>query len=203
MGKVDLKLPEINMGGNPAGDIPRKPPPAMKNYEKNKSEPWKEFEERDEKQIQLLTEGYIVNEPFYEKDEEKDGEKKIIYGISITGVMELAKAQKNLLLELPKDEHTELIFVYHIKATDVVKNISTIGTGEQPRFTSQTGYRTEDIFARRKAMSKAKRNALRDLLDPKIIESEFKAWYKNKHGKEIDHDQYNQIIIVQNIKPYI
>lgn len=152
----------------------------------------KRLDEYDTQQI--LSDGNIIKEWFYADRDSDTGE--MIYGISITGVMELAKRQRNLQADIPVDASTPDTVVYHVKCTDSIINVTTVGTADEPLYKIKDGKKMEAQFIRRVAASKAKRNGFRELLNQSVIEAEFKKWYQNKFGKEIKEEEYKSIVVV-------
>lgn len=168
-----------------------------------KTDVYKEFEKRDIAQIDNMLKGFMVNEPFYEQEDVDDGEGGVrtVYGISITGVLDLEKIQGNIgTLGFPQEEHFKeggeiMRWVYHIQAIDYEKNITNIGTGEAPRYKTTANGKIEDPFGRRIAISIGKRNAIKDLLKQHLIVDYFNKWYKEKYGYNPDD---SKIIIVNS-----
>jgi hypothetical protein len=172
MSEKDLKLPEFNF---PKGKSKKKDKPIKDSINKSKLSIYEKADKNDEKQIELIQEGAVINEPFFETE---DDNGHIKYMLTFDGVFQMAKQQGNLeVVGAPIAEHTDKAFAYLITFKDTKNNITVFARGEQD---------ISSKYAQTKALSKTQRNGFRQLLDSKIVEEQFKIWYKNKYGKEMN-----------------
>jgi len=177
------KTPEIPIPDhtpvNPYGKIPFNP---SKQSPPPKQSPQEVFDKVDEKQIELMTEGFVVSQPFSETKDEETGE--LFFMITYAGVMQLVQKRGSYeVIGQPIPEHTNTHYVYTIQCKDTKKSISTFGMGMQERYDRN---KKEIKFAQIKALSKAQRNSFRSLLEASEIEEFFAAWYKDTYHKEPD-----------------
>ena len=163
---------------------------------------FQEIDKRDEyQQRQIAIKGHLTSEPFYSLDveyQDDSGKTKKVYGISISGVFDIAKNLHGIgTLGMPMPEHDEQNFVYHQQVRNNKTDVTTIGVGIQSRMIKTANGVMEDKFARIIAMAKAKRNGIRELLNNEDIENYFKKWYAEKFNKPCDRSEI--LIVGENV----
>ncbi len=122
-------------------------------------------EKRDEDQIQKELMGELVSTMIYRFD--VSGRE--VVGLSWVGVKEAARHHGGIIVEEPKITEDEEKYTVLVKAKDVYNNIEMWGTSQQKKIMDTKYGKKEDIFALQKALSKAQRNAIRQLLPEKYI----------------------------------
>ena len=96
--------------------------------------------------------------------------KNVVVGISWAGIKAIVHQLKNIDTELVRIEEDENEFRAIVKVTHKDRNISVYGASQQPRFSSRgEGRPTRDDFALAKVVSKAQRNAWRNLIPETVI----------------------------------
>ena len=137
----------------------------------------KEVDRMDEAQILAIMAGTMVEEYFYEFT---DGRGRKQRGLSWAGIRELAQLRGNIVLDQPIVEERADHYRVMVKATDLERNVSVWGGTHQPTMQrvhardhqgKTTGeYRdVPDEYAYEKAISKAQRNAIRNLMPVTVV----------------------------------
>lgn len=147
------------------------------------------MEALDEKQIVEYLEGRLISEYFYEFDVK--GRK--VVGISFAGTIHAAKvvsAEKRKMgggIEVLPDVRVEVIddgrrIEAFVRAVDRSINFTVLGHADQDlyRWNREKQEWEPDPFARRAVVSKAERNALRQLIPEKEILDLYRQWKASK-----------------------
>lgn len=121
-----------------------------------------EVERKDEDQIVALMGGHLVTEYVYSF---KDGSGRTQEGLSWAGIREMAQLRGNIILGKPEiEDHPDYIRAM-VMATDVLNNVTVWGGTHQPKMIKpKSGNPYPDDFAFEKAVSKAQRNAIKNLM---------------------------------------
>ncbi len=129
----------------------------------------REIDRRDDEQIIAHMSGELVTEYVYSFT---DGGGRKQEGLSWAGVRELAQLRGNIVLDKPDvEDHDDFIRVM-VRATDMERNVSVWGGTHQPKYiTRRDKTRTPDDFAYEKAISKAQRNAIKNLMPVTVVRS--------------------------------
>jgi len=139
-----------------------------------------EFSNRDEKQIEAEIAGETVKEYFYQF---KQGNRTVT-GLSIKGVNELIRRIGNVHVSEPKVTEKKDSYEVKVLVKDVLNNIETWGIAEQSK---KAIYGPgEDPFALQKAYSKARRNALRQLIPESLVSKSYEKWQKEQEQLKKD-----------------
>lgn len=135
------------------------------------------MERLDETQIQEEIEGLtLLKDYFYEFGN--------VVGISWIGI----KALRNLMSEMGRPisiqeaelQETETSFVYTVWAKLMTTGERSCGVSEQAKIMKTKNGDIPDVFARQKALSKAKRNAIKDFIPESFIKQVYSKWVDNK-----------------------
>lgn len=137
-----------------------------KEAEKPSEEVFKEFEQRDEKQIEQELLGEVIEEYVYTFG---SGAYEVT-GLSWKGVKEVARRMGNIEIKdlrlIEKDES----WIAQCKAVDHTNRFELYGAAQQAKTMQlKTGEQKPDPFALPKAVSKAQRNALRGVIPETIV----------------------------------
>ena len=138
------------------------------------------MERKDEDQIMQELEGRVLNEYVYKF--RSDGRE--VTGLSWAGIKRIAQKMGNITTKIVSIDGTkedEPSYRVIVEAVDLTKHLTMVGVSEQSKVvTTKTGLKYKDNFALQKAMSKAQRNALRNLMPEPIIAEMIKEW-QSKH----------------------
>jgi len=138
-----------------------------------------ELEKRDEAQILAEIQGNVIDEMIYSF---KSGSRTVT-GISWVGIKELARMYGKIDVELVKLEETDTHYIVIVKARDIERGNSMLGTSTQAKIMKTRDGETPDPFAVQKAMSKAQRNAIRSLIPETYMKEVFRE-LKNGNPKK-------------------
>ena len=152
-------------------------------------------EKRDEEQIVADLEGRFVEEFVYEfcrrhkwPDRVRPPEctcKDLVVGISWFGVQEASRAYGRIQVPIEKaksrDTGDEIEFM--IEAVDTQTNSSRIGISSQPKMMTTRQGTMRDAFATQKALSKAQRNAIKQLLPQTMLKEWIQRHRNGGNGK--------------------
>jgi hypothetical protein len=148
------------------------------------------FERRDEEQIVATLQGRVSEEFLYEfcrRHKWQNGVrppectcKDLVVGISWFGIQEASRVYGGIQVpvEKAKARETQDEVEFMVEAIDSQTNSSRIGISSQPKnITTRQGV-FRDAFATQKALSKAQRNAIKQLL-PQTMLKEWIQKYRN------------------------
>lgn len=137
-----------------------------------------EIERRDDQQILAALGGELIEEYIYSF---RDGRGHRQVGLSWAGVREMAQMRGNIGIDdnpdiSEADDHFRVV----VKATDYLRNVSVLAGCHQPKkmrvkVLDNQGKETgeyalvDDDFAFQKALSKAQRNAIKNLMPETVI----------------------------------
>lgn len=127
----------------------------------------REVDRMDEEQIMATLSGEDVSEYVYSF---VDGRGRKQEGLSWAGVRELAQHRGNIIMEQPIVEELENEYRVMAKAVDLDRNIAVWGGTHQPKkMKLKSGQQVPDDFAFEKAIAKAQRNAVKNLLPMAVV----------------------------------
>lgn len=132
-----------------------------------------ELEEIDDQSVLDIMGGVAIQKYVYSFTQGKGTNARTVVGLTLAGVNQVANKRGGIDTELVKYERTDTSWLAVIRAIDTVNLTSRLGAYEQ---IIQRG----DTHAFTKAMHKAQRNAIKQLLPVPLIE-EFLAF----HDKEV------------------
>jgi len=137
-----------------------------KETEEVSEDVFKDFEHRDEKQIEKELLGEVIEEYVYSFG---SGAQEV-HGLSWKGVKEVARQMGNIKLKdlrlIEKDDS----WIAQCKATDYTNRFEVYGAAQQLKnMQLKTGEERPDPFALPKVVSKAQRNALRSIIPETIV----------------------------------
>jgi len=153
------------------------------------------FEQRDEQQIQALLEGRYLEEFVYEFCRRHKWPERVrprectctdlVVGISWFGIQEASRAYGRIQVPIEKakiKETAEEVEVM-VEAVDTQTNSSRIGVSAQAKnMTTRQGV-FRDAFALQKALSKAQRNAIKQLLPQTMLKEWIQRHRNGGNGK--------------------
>ncbi len=150
-----------------------------------------EVDRMDDDQIIAIMGGDLVTEYVYSF---KDGSGRKQEGLSWAGIREMAQLRGNIRLGKPDiEDHPDYIRAM-VEATDLKSNVTVWGGCHQPKMVKpKEGEPYPDDFAYEKAISKAQRNAIKNLMPMgavKAIISQLKGGGGNgqrPHGQQQGH----------------
>jgi len=124
------------------------------------------MEKRDEGQIVAALEGRYLEDFVYEM--EVSGRK--VTGLSWIGIQEASREYGGIECKLLEERSTDLHIIVTIEAKDIKTGSVRIGRSKQPhRMKLKSGKFVTDDFCDVKAISKAQRNAIRQLLPQTLL----------------------------------
>jgi len=155
------------------------------------------LDQRDEEQILAEIKGQIITEMFYELTV---GGKKVT-GISLVGIKEISRKYGGISMGHPKVDDLGDCYAANILATDKRNDVTFGGTALQPKQMTvhdldkngswlkdaDGAYVTHlvpDSFAYTKAVSKARRNAIRALLPERYLIEMYQYFKNQKTGSK-------------------
>lgn len=146
----------------------------------NDAEVFQVVEHRDEEQIIASLEGKYLDEYVYSF--QQGG--KSIEGLSWLGIQEAARAYGGIQcpIDKMKIERNDKDIIVMIEAIDSQTNSSAIGASAQALFMTTSRGVMADSFAMQKAISKAQRNAKRQLLPQQLLKQWIEKHRKAKSG---------------------
>lgn len=128
-------------------------------------------EKQDEMQIVQEYQGIVIDQYFYNYQ----GKKSISYA----GIKAIVTQMGNFNILSHEFEQDEDFFYCTVKIRDTRRNLDGLGISEQSKTEKlKNGTVRRDEFARRKALSKALRNAYRSIIDEAYILDMYKRWKK-------------------------
>ena len=138
------------------------------------------MDKRDEEQIIAELEGRFIDEYVYEYTDKRNN---VIRGLSITGVNEAAKDYGGIQCSLEKMKIIDNADDIHIiiEAVDTKTNSSVLGASIQTKKMKTSYGMLKDPFYLQKCLSKAQRNAKKQLLSHELI----KKWIDQKKGTAV------------------
>lgn len=101
---------------------------------------------------------------------------KVIEGLTLAGINEAANQRGGISVDEIQHKETETSWVAIVRATDTVKQTSRYGAFEQLK----TAYGKPDPFAFTKAIHKAQRNAIKQLLPVALLKQVLKHYKAQK-----------------------
>ena len=128
----------------------------------------REMDQRDEQQIVSLLAGELVHEYVYEF---KDSLGRTQRGLSWAGIREYAQHRGNFRIEKPEIDDLGDAFRVMVQATDLDRNVTLWAGTHQPksiRLRDGRGVISDD-FAYEKAISKAQRNVIKNLMPVTVV----------------------------------
>ena len=135
----------------------------------------------DETQIIQLLAGELVEEYVYSF---KDSAGRIVEGLSWAGIREYAGQRGNIMLEEPIVEEREDHWRVMVRVLDLERNIAIWGGTHQPKFmVLKSGELKPDPFAFEKALSKAQRNAIKNLLPVSVTKAAIAGLRNGSQGQ--------------------
>jgi len=149
------------------------------------------FERRDEEQIVATLQGRVSEEFLYEfcrRHKWHNGVrppectcKDLVVGISWFGIQEASRVYGGIQVPVEKAKARETAeeVEFMVEAIDTQTNSSRIGVSAQPKMMATKAGVLRDAFATQKALSKAQRNAIKQLLPQTML----KEWIqKHRNG---------------------
>jgi len=138
------------------------------------------LEQKDEQQIMEELEGRVIDEYVYSFPQ---GGKQVT-GLSWAGIKRIAQKMQNITVRIVSIDDTNDSYRVVCEATNTAAHLTMCGVSEQKKFImTRDDKKLPDNFALQKAMSKAQRNALRNLIPEPIIIEMISEWQKNKNKK--------------------
>ena len=126
-----------------------------------------EMDRRDEEQIISLLAGDLVHEYVYEF---RDGAGRTQRGLSWAGIREYSQYRGNFRIEKPEVEDLGDAFRVMVQATDLDRNVTLWAGTHQPKsIRRKDGGVVQDDFAYEKAISKAQRNVIKNLMPMTVV----------------------------------
>lgn len=129
---------------------------------------------RDEEQILAEMQGRVMDEYAYRFP---SGGREVV-GLSWVGVKAVARRMGNISIvktDISDDDGSYRVVVC---AEDRVRNVQMMGAAEQAKVMVVRGEKVPDLFALQKALSKAQRNAIRNLIPEEIIKAMLAEYLK-------------------------
>lgn len=145
-------------------------------------EDFKEIERRDEEQILADLHGKAIDKLFYEFTQSG----REVVALSWSGVKYFALQLGHITVEEVKLDETSESYKAIAWAYSKDRDLRVMGAAEQSKFLSY-GDKKKDEFALAKCVSKAQRNALRNLLPETMISGAYKEWKNRLKGDVIDN----------------
>jgi len=140
-----------------------------------------EFDKRDEDQIKKELLGETITEFFYQFQQGS----RTVTGISLKGINEIARRMGNIHIMEPLVKDKKDCFIVKVEVKDMLRNIDTWGIASQRKKMKFTeGGEKEDDFALQKAFSKARRNALRQLIPETWVTKLYEEWQRQKKAQD-------------------
>ncbi|MBA7569796.1 hypothetical protein ES708_11537 [subsurface metagenome] len=145
-----------------------------------------EIERLDENQILASLAGDVINEYIYQFT---DSRGRKIAGLSWAGTKEIAQHRGNIVIEnidiQDRDDYIRVV----AKATDLDRNVSMFGGCHQPstmKIKKEGGgyVSVPDDFAFQKAIAKAQRNAIKNLIPATLITKLMKEYITKNQPKK-------------------
>jgi hypothetical protein len=113
---------------------------------------------------------------------------RVIEGLTLAGINEAANRRGGIQVDEINFEERENSWIVIVKATDTYTGSSRYGACEQPKRINGR----EDPFAFTKAVHKAQRNAIKQLIPVPIIK-EVLNFYLHRQGKKIEETQEQRV----------
>ena len=135
-----------------------------------------EIEQRDDQEIVLMMSGQAIDSYVYSY---RQG-GRTVEGLTLAGVNEAANRRGGIQVEEAQYEDRENSWIAVVKATDTLTGNSRYGACEQPK--KQGG--REDPYAFTKAVHKAQRNAVKQLLPTPMIQEVIEFYRQSKRGPQ-------------------
>lgn len=146
-----------------------------------KTEMVQEFEKRDEKEVEKEILGETMLDYFYQFQLRG----KIVTGLSITGLREIARRMGNIRVSEPKIEDLKDRWLCKAEVKDLLRNNTAWGISQQlKKMKFREGGEVEDEFALQKCYSKSLRNALRSLIPERLISHMLEKFIAEKQKRE-------------------
>jgi hypothetical protein len=131
-----------------------------------------EIDRQDDDQIIAHLTGEVIDQYVYEF---KDSAGRNIRGLSWAGTRELAQMRGNIVIGKPDVEEREDHWRVMVQATDLDRNVSVWGGTHQPKaMRLKAGGSMDDPYAFEKAVSKAQRNAIKNLIPAAVVDHAIK-----------------------------
>ena len=128
----------------------------------------REMDQRDDEQIISLLAGELVHEYVYEF---KDSSNRTQRGLSWAGIREYAQYRGNFRIEKPEVEDLGDAYRVMVQATDLDRNVTLWAGTHQPKSIRRRDGKgvMADDFAYEKAISKAQRNVIKNLMPMTVV----------------------------------
>lgn len=133
---------------------------------------------RDEEQILAEMQGRVMDEYAYRFP---SGGREVV-GLSWVGVKAVARKMGNISIAKTDITETDGSYRVVVCAEDRVRNVQMMGAAEQAKVMTVRGEKVPDLFALQKALSKAQRNAIRNLIPEEIIKAMLAEYLGKKGG---------------------
>ena len=153
------------------------PPKTKESAEEEPQDVYQLMDQRDEAQIVATLEGMYLDEFVYEMD---SGGRPIV-GLSWIGIQEASRAYGGIQCRILEEQETETHVVVTVEAKDIKTGSVRVGRSRQALMRRlPSGQLQIDSFADVKAVSKAQRNAIRQLLPQALL----KQWIDRYRSRE-------------------
>jgi len=149
-----------------------------------------EIERRDDNQILTSLAGEAIKEYAYRFTDSKG---RLITGLSWAGIKEITQLRGNMVVQDVDIQDTDDYIRVVVRATDLDRNISVFGGCHQPkkmRVKVEKGLYelVPDDFCFQKAISKAQRNAFKNLLPTTLLTKMMEAYLGKKPAAERERE---------------
>ncbi|MDV2496636.1 MAG: hypothetical protein RX316_10590 [bacterium] len=164
------------------------PPKTKESAEEEPQDVYQLMDQRDEAQIVATLEGMYLDEFVYEMN---SGGRPIV-GLSWIGIQEASRAYGGIQCRILEEQETETHVVVTVEAKDIKTGSVRVGRSRQALMRRlPSGQLQIDSFADVKAVSKAQRNAIRQLL-PQALLKQWIDQYRNRDSKQAQ-DEHQKV----------
>lgn len=164
------------------------PPKTKESAEEEPQDVYQLMDQRDEAQIVATLEGMYLDEFVYEMN---SGGRPIV-GLSWIGIQEASRAYGGIQCRILEEQETETHVVVTVEAKDIKTGSVRVGRSRQALMRRlPSGQLQIDPFADVKAISKAQRNAIRQLL-PQALLKQWIDQYRSRDNKQAQ-DEHQKV----------
>jgi hypothetical protein len=184
----EMKKNESPMEGIPVPEVAvakEEPPDKKEATVEEPQDVYQLMDQRDEAQIVAALEGRYLDDFVYEVD---SGGDKVV-GLSWIGIQEASRAYGGIQCRILEERETETHVIVTVEARDMKTGSARVGRSRQALLRKlPSGKLQMDPFGDVKAISKAQRNAIRQLL-PQVLMKQWIDRYRSRDNEKPEKRQ--------------
>jgi hypothetical protein len=184
----EMKKNESPMEGIPVPEVAvatEEPPDKKEAMVEEPQDVYQLMDQRDEAQIVAALEGRYLDDFVYEVDSGGDR----VVGLSWIGIQEASRAYGGIQCRILEERETKTHVIVTVEAKDMKTGSARVGRSRQALLRKlPSGKLQMDPFGDVKAISKAQRNAIRQLL-PQVLMKQWIDRYRSKDNEKPENAQ--------------